>query len=110
MSGNLVSSGNAILTLSNGPPNSAFLVALASVPAHLDAGSLFLGEIQLDPVNWFLLFSGTLSPLGDFSITIPLTGIAPAFVHTPVYLQAIALDPSGAFWRVSNATVATIRP
>jgi hypothetical protein len=59
----------------------------------------------LDP-----LFGGNLTPGGNFSVTFPLTGIAPSFAYTPIFLQGIALDPSGAFWRVSNATVATLRP
>ncbi|HKB15810.1 MAG TPA: hypothetical protein VKF62_07080 [Planctomycetota bacterium] len=108
--GTLTTTGIATVSLSNGPPNAPFLLAVAGSPAFLVAGPLFVGEILIDAVNWVPLFTGNLSAAGEFSVTIPLAGIAPGFVHTPVYLQGIVLDPSGTFWRVSNATVATIRP
>jgi hypothetical protein len=110
VSGTLTPAGSATLSFSNGPSNAPFLLAFAGAPVHLSAGSLFLGEILIDPANWFLLTSGMLSATGDFVATIPLAGIAPSFLHFPVYMQGIALDPSGTFWRVSNSTVATIRP
>src|SRR5262245_21147749 len=110
VSGTMTLTGTATVSLANGPPSEPFLLAFAGASAYLSAGSLFLGEILLDPVNWYPLFSGVLSAAGEFVATIPLSGIDPSFTYFPVYLQGIALDPSGTFWRVSNSTVATIRP
>jgi len=110
VTGNLTTSGNATVSFSGGPSSAPFLIAMALEPGFASGGPFFLGEILIDPVDWFPLFAGGLSPAGEFTITFPLTGIAPSFAYTPVYLQGIALDPSGTFWRVSNSTVATLRP
>ncbi|MGH7149547.1 MAG: hypothetical protein ACREIU_02555 [Planctomycetota bacterium] len=108
--GNLVLNGNATFSFANGPALEPFILAAAGTPAYLSPGSLFLGEILVDPADWFPLFTGVLSGAGDFTVDLPLTGIAPGFLYFPVYLQGIALDPGGTSWRVSNSTVATIRP
>ncbi|MCI0586458.1 MAG: hypothetical protein L0323_06425 [Planctomycetes bacterium] len=109
VSGTLTTTGTATITLSNGLPNAAFVIALAAAPGFVPGGTFFLGEILLDPVNWYVLAIGSLTPAGDVSLTLPLTAIPPGFVHLPVLLQGLAFDPAG-FWRLSNATVATIRP
>lgn len=110
VTGMFTPAGSATVSLSNGPPGAPFLIAASGAPGYQAGGPLFLGEILIDPVNWFPLLSGNLSGTGDFSVTLPLAGIAPTFFHLPVFLQGIVLDPGGTYWRVSNATVATIRP
>jgi hypothetical protein len=110
VTGTLTLTGNAMISFTNGPPGASFLIAISESHGFASAGPSLLGEILIDPVNWFLLLSGNLSPAGSFVVNVPLTGIAPSFAYTPVYLQGIALDPSGAFWRVSNSTEATLRP
>ncbi|HET6203151.1 MAG TPA: hypothetical protein VFI25_10165 [Planctomycetota bacterium] len=109
VSGTLTTTGTATITLSNGLPNAAFVIAFAATPGHIPGGSFFLGEILLDSVNWYLLAIGSLSPGGDVTLTLPLTGIPPGFVYLPVYLQGLVFDPQG-LWRMSDATVAAIRP
>ncbi|MCI0585813.1 MAG: hypothetical protein L0323_03110 [Planctomycetes bacterium] len=106
----LTLTGSATVDLSNGPPGAPYLIAISPSPGFQSGGPLFLGEILLDPANWFPLFAGTLSASGDFSVTVPLTGISPNFAYFPLFLQGMALDPGGSFWRVSNATVVTLRP
>ncbi|MCI0589224.1 MAG: hypothetical protein L0323_20610 [Planctomycetes bacterium] len=111
VTGNLtLSGGSATVSLTNGPAGAPFFVGVSGVPDHVDAGPLFLGELLIDPTATFVLFSGSLSSLGETSLVIPLTGLPANFTYFPFYLQGIALDPSGTFWRVSNSTVATIRP
>ena len=102
--------GSATLTLANGPPGALFFVGVTGIPAHDDPGPGFLGEFLVDPSAVFPFFAGTLSPTGDASRTVPVSGLPANFANFPFYFQAIVLDPSGTFWRLSNSTVATIRP
>ncbi len=105
-----LSGGSATLLLANGPPNALFFVGVTGVPDHVDSGPLFLGEFLVDPTAVFPFFSGVLSVTGAAFLTIPLTGLPPSFAYFPFHFQGIALDPGGAFWRLSSSTVATLRP
>jgi len=69
-----------------------------------------LGEIVLGPSGLIPLWTGALGGSGEFVLTFPLAGVAPTFVHSPVYPQGVALDAASSTFLLSNATVATLRP
>jgi hypothetical protein len=110
VTGTLTSTGSATIALSEGPPGAPFVIAAAGSPDLLSPAPPFLGEIVIDPASLFPILTGALSPTGDFSVTIPLAGVAPGSFYAPVLLQGAVLDPSATLWLLSNGTVAVVRP
>ena len=108
LTGNLVSGGSATISISQGPLFAPFVIALSTVPDFVPLGPPFLGEFLLDPLAWLPLATGVLAGV-NFSMTIPLGGIPPALLNVPFHFQAATLDAGTATWRMSNATVGTIR-
>ncbi|MCI0586735.1 MAG: hypothetical protein L0323_07845 [Planctomycetes bacterium] len=108
LTGSLTPSGSATISISQGPINSPFVIAVATVPDFVPLGPPFLGEFLLDPLAWLPLATGVLVGV-NFSMTIPLGGIPPALLNVPFHFQAATLDAGSASWRMSNATVGTIR-
>jgi hypothetical protein len=107
LSGSLHLNGSVSLALSNGPPGAAFVLVLSSSAAYFGIPGPFLGEfLTALPLGLFLV--GTLSPAGDFNLTLPLA-LPPAFAYANFHLQGAALDGAGT-WRLSNAVGTVLRP
>jgi len=103
-------SGSVTITLTNGPPGAFFVIALDDEPAHFGIPGPFLGEFLIGPPPSILIFSGTLSPAGEFSVTIPLSGASPSLAYVPLFLQGAAFDAATSLWRLSNAAAVLLRP
>ncbi len=109
LTGSLTSTGSVTISITGGPPSSLFVLALSTVPDFVAIGPPLLGEFLLDPATWIPFVSGSLTTAGAFSVTFPLTGISPALLNLPFHMQVGALESGGSTWRMSNATVGTIR-
>jgi hypothetical protein len=109
LTGSLTSTGSVTISITGGPPNSLFVLALSTVPDLVAIGPPLLGEFLLDPPTWIPFVTGFLTTAGAFSVTFPLTGISPALLNLPFHMQVGALESGGSTWRMSNASVGTIR-
>ncbi len=106
----LLSGGSAILTISNGPPDALFGIAIDDGPDHFGIPGPFLGELLIGPPPSVPFLLGTLSSAGDFSITYPLGTLPPLLAYLPFHVQAAAFEAGAGAWRLSNAAVAILRP
>ncbi len=107
--GYLTLSTSINLLLSNAPGSAPCVVVLDDGPAHFGIPGPFLGEFLIGPPPSIPLLFGTTSASGEAGWTIPLGGLPPAFAYLPFHLQGVAFDAGGE-WRLSNATVAILRP
>ncbi|MCI0586734.1 MAG: hypothetical protein L0323_07840 [Planctomycetes bacterium] len=108
LAGSLTPGGSATLSVSQGPPNGPFVIAVSTGADFVPLGPPFLGEFLLDPLAWFPFATGVLAGAGS-SVTIPLAGIPPALLNVPFHFQAATLEGGSMTWLMSNATVGTIR-
>ncbi len=108
--GQFTLSGSVTLALTNGPPGAPFAIALDQEPAHFGIPGPVLGEILIGPPPSLMFLTGSLSPAGDFSVTIPLSGAPPNLAYVPLFLQGATFDVGTSTWRLSNAAVVLLRP
>lgn len=91
-----------------GPPGDFEAKAFALLPGNTIVGGL--GNLLLDLNTLFIidLVPNVLDGSGNSVLGIPLAGIPPSAIGTPVWFQAAVVGPSGG--RLTNSVLAIIAP
>ena len=83
------------------------MLFLQLAPGLFQLGARFAGGLLIQPFALPVL-TENLNGAGAFSLSIPYADLPPDFLHTPLYLQAAVVPPTGPI-RASNSIVVLIR-